>query len=101
MMIVDVSGTANTPIWTESLAVTPNTQYTFAFWAASCGNDNANGIDPSPAIQENACLPSVLGNGGGESGSYRQGLDVLSRSEPIGCFAGSIEKCRNDLMELF
>jgi len=50
MMIVDGSGTANTPVWTESLAVTPNTAYTFSFWAASCGNDNANGIDPSPAI---------------------------------------------------
>ncbi len=50
MMVVDGSGTANTPIWGETIPVTPNTQYTFTYWAASSGNDNNNGIDPSPAI---------------------------------------------------
>jgi hypothetical protein len=50
MLIADGSGTANTRVWTESIAVTPATQYTFTFWASSNGNDNANGIDPSPAI---------------------------------------------------
>jgi hypothetical protein len=50
MLIADGSGTANTSVWSESLAVTRSTQYTFTFWASSNGNDNANGIDPSPAV---------------------------------------------------
>jgi hypothetical protein len=50
MLIADGSGTANTALWTEtSLPVAPNTQYTFSFYAASNGNDDGNGIDPSPA----------------------------------------------------
>src|SRR5207302_998954 len=42
MLIADGSGTANTSVWSESIAVTPSTQYTFRFWASSNGNDNAN-----------------------------------------------------------
>lgn len=49
MLIADGSGTANTQLWNESIAVSPNTQYTFSFYSASCGNDNGDGIDPSPA----------------------------------------------------
>ena len=49
MLIADGSGTANTAVWSESVGVVPNSQYTFAFWASSNGNDNNNGIDPSPA----------------------------------------------------
>ncbi len=49
MYIADGSSTANLQLWNESLNVLTNTQYTFSFYAASCGNDNANGIDPSPA----------------------------------------------------
>lgn len=49
MLIADGSGTANTLVWSESLTVTPNSQYTLTFYSASCGNDNGNGIDPSPA----------------------------------------------------
>jgi hypothetical protein len=49
MYIADGSATANTQLWNESLAVQTGTQYTFSFYAASCGNDNGNGIDPSPA----------------------------------------------------
>lgn len=49
MLIADGSGTANTQVWAESIAVTPNTLYTLSFYSASCGNDNGNGIDPSPA----------------------------------------------------
>ena len=48
MLIVDGSATANTQVWSESIAVVPNSQYTFSFYSASCGNDNGNGIDPSP-----------------------------------------------------
>ncbi len=49
MYIADGSATANTQLWNESLAVQAGAQYTFSFYAASCGNDNGNGIDPSPA----------------------------------------------------
>ncbi len=49
MYIADGSSTANLQLWNESLSVATNTDYTFSFYAASCGNDNNNGIDPSPA----------------------------------------------------
>ena len=90
MMIVDGSGTANTPIWTESLAVTPNTQYTFAFWAASCGNDNANGIDPSPAI----LVAKVNGT------AFGSAFHVSATNGTWSQFAGTFNSGANSTMSL-
>jgi hypothetical protein len=49
MLIADGATSSNVQVWSESIAVAANTQYTFTFWAASCGNDSGNGSDPSPA----------------------------------------------------
>ncbi len=62
MLVADGSGTANTTLWSESLTVTPNSLYTFTYWAASCGNDNNNGIDPSPAILHAADNGTAIGS---------------------------------------
>jgi hypothetical protein len=49
MFIADGISTANTTLWSETLSVLTNTQYSVSFYAASAGNDAGNGIDPSPA----------------------------------------------------
>ncbi len=62
MLVADGSGTANTTLWSEVVAVNPNTQYTFVYWASSNGNDNNNGIDPSPAILRAADNGTIIGS---------------------------------------
>jgi hypothetical protein len=62
MLIADGATSSNVQVWSESVAVTPNTQYTFSYWAASCGNDSGNGKDPSPATLIAAVNGTQLGS---------------------------------------
>jgi hypothetical protein len=79
MLIADGSGTANTQLWNESVAVTPNTRYTWSFYSASCGNDNGNGIDPSPAVLVATANGSQVGSA----------LDVLATNGTWTHFSGT------------
>src|SRR5580704_17376317 len=79
MLIADGSGTANTQLWNESVDVTPNTRYTWSFYSASCGNDNGNGIDPSPAVLVATANGSQVGSA----------LDVLATNGTWTHFSGT------------
>lgn len=47
-LIFDGSTSANVTAWSQNVAVTPNTSYTFSYWTSAWGNDNHNGLDPFP-----------------------------------------------------
>lgn len=40
MMVINGSSVANTPIWCQTITVTPNTDYDFSAWGATCVNSN-------------------------------------------------------------
>lgn len=40
MMVINGSSVANTSIWCQTIAVTPNTDYDFSAWGATCVNSN-------------------------------------------------------------
>jgi hypothetical protein len=90
MLIADGSGTANTAVWSESVTVVPNSQYAFTFWASSNGNDNGNGIDPSPASLRAAANGVAIGS----SLSVPQTNGVWSK------FAGSFNSGANSSVTL-
>lgn len=47
MLVANASTVAGTAVWTTTVTVAPQTQYTFGIWCASWGP--AGGADPSPA----------------------------------------------------
>ena len=49
MLIADGNLTSGVPVWSESVAVVPNTDYLFTFYSAPWGERNGSGVDPSPA----------------------------------------------------
>jgi hypothetical protein len=48
MMAVDGATQANVPVWSQTVAVTANTNHAFSCWLASWGDDGS-GFDPNPA----------------------------------------------------
>lgn len=54
MMVVNGSGIANTNVWCQTIAVTPNTDYNFSSWFSTC-------VSSSPAILQFAINGTQLG----------------------------------------
>jgi hypothetical protein len=69
MLVVNGANSATTPIWEETVTVTPNTTYTFSYWGAEVDHDSSSlprlqlNINGSP-VGDNSIQEKSPDNGG-------------------------------------
>jgi hypothetical protein len=75
MMIVNGSGDATLPVWEETVAVTPSTEYTFSYWGAEVDHDSSSlphlELKINGAVIGSSTFPEFSPDNGGQWQNYR------------------------------
>jgi hypothetical protein len=75
MMIVNGSGDATLPVWEETVAVTPSTEYTFSYWGAEVDHDSSSlphlELKINGAVIGSSTFPEFSPDNGGQWQNYK------------------------------